>query len=90
MDLPILCASRNTKAYFDWIPTFTLGIAPSITLSDLGNSSIAHEMLLGIERRVFLQGNNGRTNARMHKCRAYPRCFLGTEIRVAVSRWGLD
>lgn len=52
--LHMLRAARQ-YAYLDWIPTPTLGMAQSITLPDLGNPSIALEMLLGIERRIFLQ-----------------------------------
>ena len=81
---------RNRDAYLDWIPTTTLGMAPSMTLS------IALEMLLGIERRIFLQQRlrpDERSNAHVSCVSAL---FLGTEIpmsrllKLAVSRWGVD
>ena len=42
-------------AYLEWTPATTLGIALSMTLSDLGNSSIALEVLLGIGKRSLQQ-----------------------------------
>ena len=87
----------NKKAYLDWIPAATLGMAPSMTLPNLGNSSIALEMLSGTETRIFLQQRiqpDKRSNA--HVSRVSALFFeLGTAIPTSgllkreVSWWGV-